>query len=81
MEDTHRQRHIRLFKNGRNQAIRIPREFELRGELATIRKEGDCLIIEPERRRSLAVLLKSWEPLDVDFPDIDDLPALDDVDI
>jgi antitoxin VapB len=79
MKDTHRQRHVRLFKNGRNQAIRIPREFELRGELATIRKEGDCLIIEPERRQSLAALLKSWEPLNIDFPDIDDLPALDEV--
>ena len=25
-------RHVKLFKNGRNQAVRIPREFELPGE-------------------------------------------------
>ena len=25
------ERHVRLFRNGRNQAIRIPREFELGG--------------------------------------------------
>ncbi|PJB30730.1 MAG: VapB, partial [Deltaproteobacteria bacterium CG_4_9_14_3_um_filter_65_9] len=27
-------RHVRLFKNGRNQALRIPREFELPGNEA-----------------------------------------------
>jgi antitoxin VapB len=41
------ERHVKLFKNGRNQAVRIPREFELPGEDATMRKEGDRLIIEP----------------------------------
>ena len=34
------ERHVKLFKNGRNQAVRIPREFELPGEDAIIRKEG-----------------------------------------
>jgi hypothetical protein len=33
-------RHVKLFKNGRNQAVRIPREFELPGEDAVIRKKG-----------------------------------------
>ena len=29
------ERHVKLFKNGRSQAVRIPREFELPGaELA-----------------------------------------------
>ena len=41
------QRHVRLFRNGRNQALRIPREFELEGEEALIHKEGDRLIVEP----------------------------------
>ncbi len=44
------ERHVRLFKNGRNQAVRIPREFELPGEDAIMRKEGDRLIIELARR-------------------------------
>ena len=34
------ERHVKLFKNGRSQAVRIPREFELPGEDAIIRKEG-----------------------------------------
>lgn len=40
------ERHVKLFKNGRNQAVRIPREFELPGEDAIMRKEGEKLIIE-----------------------------------
>ena len=28
---TETERHVRLFRNGRNQALRIPREFELEG--------------------------------------------------
>ena len=35
-----RERHVKLFKNGRNQAVRIPREFELPGEDALIRQDG-----------------------------------------
>ena len=42
-----RERRLKLFKNGRNQAVRIPREFELPGEDAIIRKEGERLIIKP----------------------------------
>jgi antitoxin VapB len=33
-------RYVKLFKNGRNQAVRIPREFELPGEDAIMRKQG-----------------------------------------
>jgi len=42
------ERHVKV-KNGRNQAVRIPHEFELRSEEAIMRKEGDRLIIEQRR--------------------------------
>ena len=42
------ERYASLFRNGRNQALRIPKEFELDGEKAIIRKEGEKFIIEPE---------------------------------
>jgi antitoxin VapB len=72
------ERHVRLFRNGRNQAVRIPREFELKGEEAILRKEGDRLTIEPVRKGRLLELLASLPPLDAPFPDVDeDLPALD----
>ena len=66
------ERHVRLFRNGRNQAVRIPRQFELPGEDAIMRKEGGRLIIEPAPRRSLLEVLASLEPLGEDFPPIDD---------
>ncbi|PLY14525.1 MAG: AbrB/MazE/SpoVT family DNA-binding domain-containing protein [Sedimenticola sp.] len=74
------ERHVRLFRNWRNQALRIPREFELEGEEALIHKEGDRLIVEPIRKGRLLSLLTSLPPLTEPFPDIDDdLPPLDDV--
>lgn len=75
------QRHVRLFRNGRNQAIRIPREFELAGEEAIIRREGERLIIEAVPVSPLLSFLDGCEPLAVDFPNIDDLPAADDVEL
>ena len=68
------ERHVKLFKNGRNQAVRIPREFELPGEDAIIRKEGERLIIEPAPPKSLLALLATLAPLDEDFPQISDPP-------
>ena len=69
------ERYVKLFKNGRNQAVRIPREFELPGEDAIIRKEGERLIIEPVLPKSLIAILATLPTLDEDFPPIEDLPA------
>ena len=74
------ERHVKLFKNGRNQAVRIPREFELPGEDAIIRKEGNRLIIEPTPPKSLLALLATLKPLDEDFPPILD-PAPDAIEL
>jgi antitoxin VapB len=68
------QRHVRLFRNGRNQAVRIPREFELPGEDAIISKEDDRLIIEPAPPRSLLGVLAKLEPIDEDLPAVEELP-------
>ena len=65
-------RHVRLFRNGRNQAVRIPVEFELPGDEAIMHRDGDRLVIEPLRRRGLLALLKTMKPLDDEFPQIDD---------
>ena len=73
----HTERHVRLFKNGRNQALRIPRDFELPGNEAIIRKEGRRLIVEPVERPSLSAVLATLAPLDEDFPQMDDPPPED----
>jgi antitoxin VapB len=68
------QRRVKLFRNGRNQAVRIPREFELPGSEAIMRREGERLVIEPARTRSLVEYLATVEPLDEDLPVIEDWP-------
>lgn len=83
MSSTATQRHARLFRNGRNQALRIPREFELPGEEVILYREGDRLIVEPVKKsKGLAELLASWTPLEEEFPDVDQyLPPLDDINL
>ena len=73
------ERHVKLFRNGRNQAVRIPREFELPGTDAMMRKEGDRLILELAPKHSidrLLAVLATLEDLSEDeqLPEIADLP-------
>ena len=68
------ERHVRLFKNGRNQAVRIPREFELPGDEAILRKEGDRLVLEAAPPRRLLQVLAQLSSLDEEFPPIADQP-------
>ena len=72
-----RTRQVRLFRNGRNQAVRIPREFELPGREATIRKVGERLILEPAPRKSLLRVLEAMTPLAPGevLPDVDETLA------
>lgn len=69
------ERHVKLFKNVRNQAVRIPRAFELPGDDAIMRKEGDRLIIEPAPSRSLLAVLAMLQPLDEAFPPTPEMPV------
>lgn len=76
------ERHVRLFRNGRNQAVRIPREFELAGDEAILRKEGDRLVIEPVRKGRLLALLATLDSIETRFPDVDeDLAPLNDLEL
>lgn len=76
------ERHVRLFRNGRNQAVRIPREFEFDGDEALLIKDGDRLVLEPIRKGRLLESLRALGPLNEPFPDIDDsLPPLDEPDV
>lgn len=66
-------RTVAIFKNSRNQAIRIPKDMEYEGvtELE-IRKEGSTLILRPARPSWAS--LRDQAPADADFlaerPDI-----------
>ena len=90
--DDAKERHVRLFRNGANQAVRIPKEFELPGKDAIMRREGNRLVIEAVEpkypRGSPAALLAALNdlaklgPIDEEFPDVDaGLLPLDDIDL
>jgi len=66
------QRHVRLFRNGRNQTVRIPVGFELPGDVAIMQRDGNRLVIQPVRKHGLVALLKTMKPLEELFPEIDD---------
>jgi antitoxin VapB len=82
----------RLFRNGANQAIRIPREFELPGTEVSIRRVAGTLVIESieatHPQGSVAALLAALatlepinEPIEP-FPNTDEgLLSLDDVEL
>jgi antitoxin VapB len=75
-----KERKVRLFRNGRNQAIRIPKEFEFDAKEVVIRRENNRLILEPVPQKGLLALLARLEPIPEDFPDVDaGLGALDDM--
>lgn len=67
-------RQVHLFRNGRNQALRIPRDMELPGDEVVLYREGGRLVIEPISPSPLRDLLASWSPLDECLPEIPDTP-------
>lgn len=85
-------RAVKLFRNGANQAVRIPKEFELPGTDAVMHREGNRLILElvpdmPKRGTAAALAaaligMKDWPVVDEPFPDPDEgLAPLDEIDL
>lgn len=64
---------VSLFRNGKNQAVRIPRDMEFKGvtELVMTR-EGDTLTLRPARPSWSS--LGELEPIEADF--LGDRPAV-----
>ena len=68
----------KVFKNGRSQAVRIPKEFRFDTDEVLIERKGEKLILTPRKPRPW----KTWgeyfatrKPLSDDFPDdIEDTP-------
>lgn len=77
MSTTHHR--IRLFRNGHDQALRIPRSLEFQDEEVIVHREGNRLIVEPVSRdkRDLREILSTLKPLDEDFPEVEDPPVQD----
>jgi antitoxin VapB len=45
----------RLFRNGRSQAVRLPKEFRFEGDFVYVKKSGNAVVLLPARG--------AWDPL------------------
>ncbi|WP_404385285.1 antitoxin [Caenispirillum salinarum] len=66
------QRTLKIIREGGEQRISLPADMQFPGDEVTVTREGDRLVISPKRRKTLEDLLAKWEPIDDEFPDIDD---------
>lgn len=63
----------KLFRNGRSQAVRLPKEFRFEGDEVRIRRMGESVVLEPVVRSKptdwnwLHELREKFGPLDEDF--------------
>ncbi len=79
MHSVAKERKAKVFMNGRSRAVRIPSDFTLPSDDVFIRQEVDgSITIRPElQKRSpgeLVAYLLQAEPLEGEFPEIEDLP-------
>jgi len=75
----------KIFKSGRSQAVRLPKEFRFEGTEVRIRRKGSAVILEPISN-SWSWLDAVCSPVDIDFeqaalehPGDQDRPELEDV--
>jgi antitoxin VapB len=58
----------KVFWYGRNQAVRLPKEFRFQGDEVEIRREGSTVILEPLKRRAWPKgYWQSWGKVPEDF--------------
>ena len=73
---------VKLIQQGNTQTLPIPPELNLDTTEVTIRQENGKLIIEPYHKKSLLEVLSTLEPLNEEFPDVDEgLLPLDDIEL
>ncbi len=67
----------KVFKNGRSQAIRIPKEYRVDSDEVYIEKVGETLVIRPKKRDKWDAFFESLEDVDTgDFmTERDQLPV------
>lgn len=80
MKTVNSKRKVSLYRNGHNQEVCIPKEYELEGSEAIIRRKGNRLIIEPAPKPTLLEVLASLKPLNESFPETD-APSLDNIEL
>ena len=57
----------KIFRTGRSQAVRLPKEYRFEGSEVSIRREGDNVILEPIREGDRAWANRLAGTWDEDF--------------
>jgi antitoxin VapB len=65
----------KIFKNGRSQAVRLPKEFRFKGNKVKISKKDGMVILEPLGRISWPEGFWDDFPVDPDFKIPEALPS------
>lgn len=63
----------KIFKNGRSQAVRLPKEFRLPGKVVSISRMGNGVLLQPMNDTWLDVY-NSMTEIDVFLEDREDTP-------
>ena len=64
----------KLFKSGRSQAVRLPKEFRFEGKEVRVSRHGRGVLLEPVAEESWATLFAKIDALGVDFPEREEQP-------
>jgi antitoxin VapB len=56
----------KIFKNGRSQAVRLPKDFQFQADQVLIQKHGDAVIIVPQEK-AWAVFMEGIKSFTDDF--------------
>ena len=67
----------KIFKNGRSQAVRLPKAFRFKGTEVRITKKGDKVILEPLEKSKWPDGFWDHFPPDRDFKTPEPLPSKD----
>lgn len=65
----------KLFKNGKSQAVRLPKDFRFEGDEVVIKKVGNAVVLLP-KEHFYQVLIDSLEMFTGDFMETRDQPGL-----
>jgi antitoxin VapB len=77
--DVAREKEVSVFRNGRSQAVRIPKEFEFDTDKVLIsRDENGIVHLRPKVHTKSLIAVLDWlaqqPPFDEQMPDIEDVP-------
>ncbi|MCF8028084.1 MAG: type II toxin-antitoxin system VapB family antitoxin [Desulfobacteraceae bacterium] len=66
----------KIFKNGRSQAVRLPKDFRFECDRVKIKKQGKKVILEPVEKTNWPSGFWELFTQDPDFPTPEPLPSM-----